>query len=188
MTKKLTILVIGVVLLGITAFSVSSQINPAVSVSAENSSPEVPDAVIYRLIFRHQALLKAKADELERQGKDAKHMRGFFKRRADLTDEQAQAFDEISSQCALELKAIDERAKPIVQAYRAQYPNGQVPHGQLPQPPPVELHQMTKERNELVLRKRDELRAAFGENEFKRFEEFIKNKMARSFNSVSADR
>ncbi len=169
MTKKLTILVIGVVLLGVTLFSFSSQINPAVSVSAENSSPEVPDTVIYRQMFRHAAALKSKADELEREGKDAEHLRAFFKRKADLSDEQAQAFNKISSQCALEIKAIDERAKPIVKAYKEQYPNGQVPHGQLPQAPPAELQQMTKERNELVLRKRDELQAAFGENEFKRF-------------------
>jgi hypothetical protein len=188
MTKKLTILVIGVVLLGITAFSFNSQINPIVPVAAEKISPEVPDAVIYRQMFRHAAALKEKADELERQGKDAKHLRGIFKRKADLSDEQAQAFDEISSQCALEIKAIDERAKPIIKAYREQYPNGQIPHGQLPQAPPVELQQMTKERNDLVLRKRDELRAAFGENEFKRFQEFVKNKVAPGVNSVSAGR
>lgn len=186
MTKKLTVLVIGVVLLAITVFSFSSQINPVVPVSAENNSPEVPDNVVYRHLFRHAATLKAKADELERQGKDAKNLRGFFKRKADLSDEQAQSFNEISSQCVLETKAIDERAKPIIQAYKAQYPNGQVPHGQLPQAPPAELQQMTKERNELVLRKRDELRAAFGENEFKRFQEFVKNKIAPNVSSVSA--
>lgn len=186
MTPKFTIFVIAFVLIAIVALAFSSQLNSAVQTSAQNNSPEVPDAVVYRNLFRHAAALKAKADDLVRQGKDAEHLRGFFKRKADLSDEQAQAFNEISSQCALEIKVIDERAKPIIQVYKAQYPNGQVPHGQLPQAPPAELQQLTNERNELVLRKRDELRAVFGENEFKRFQEFVKTKIAPNVNSVSA--
>lgn len=188
MTKKLIIVAIGVVLFGVTALVFSSQLNSNVRTLAQNNPPEVPDTVIYRHLFRHAASLKAKADELERQGKDAKHLRGFFKRKADLSDEQAQAFNEISSQCALEIKVIDERAKPIIQAYKAQYPNGQVPHGQLPAPPSAELREMTRERNDLVLRKRDELRAAFGEAEFTRFQDFVKNKITPNVNPVSAEK
>ncbi len=187
MTKKLAVLVIGVVLLGITAFSFSSQINPAVPVSAENNSPEVPDYVVYRHLFRHVAAFKAKADELERAGKDASHLRGFFKHKADLSDNEAQELERISSDCALEIKAIDERAAPIIEAFKAQYPNGQVPHGQTPVAPPAELREMTKERNELVLRKRDELRAAFGEEAFASFQKFVKNKIAPNVNPVSAE-
>lgn len=187
MTKKLIVLVIGVALLGITVFSFSRQINSAVPVSAENKSPEVPDDVVYRHLFRHAAAFKAKADELERQGKDAEHLRGFFKHKANLSDGQAQMLDEISSRCALEIKVLDERAKPIIEAYKAQYPNGQVPHGQLPAAPPAELRQLSQERNALVLRNRDELRAAFGEAAFGRFQEFVKNKVAPNVNSASAE-
>jgi len=187
MTKKLAIFVIGAVLLSITAFAFSSQVNSIAQSSAQNNAPEVPDSVVYRHLFRHVAAFKAKADELERQGKDAKHLHGFFKRKADLSDEQARMLEQIASQCALEIKAIDERAKPIIEAYKAQYPNGQVPHGQQPAPPPAELQQMTKERNDLTLRKRDELRAAFGEEAFGRFHEFVKNKVAPNVNQVSIE-
>lgn len=186
MTKKLMIFAIGVVLVGIAAFAFSGQMNFPVRSSAQNNSPEVPDTVVYRHLFR-QAAFNARAGELERQGKDAAHFHNFFKHKADLSDEQARMLDEIALRCALEIKAIDERAKPIIEAYKAQYPNGQVPHGQQPLPPPAELGQMTKERNELVLRKRDELRAAFGEEAFGRFQGFVKNKIAPNVNSVFAE-
>jgi hypothetical protein len=186
MTKKLAILVVGTVLLGVAAFVFSGQKNFSVISSAQNTSPEVPDNIVYQHLFRHVAAFKARADELERQGKDAGNFHRFFKRKADLSDEQTQMLEQIATQCVLEIKAIDERAKPIIEAYKAQYPNGQVPHGQLPAPPPAELREMTRERNELVLRKRDELRAAFGEERFKHFQQFVKNKIASNVNPVSA--
>ena len=187
MTKKSIIFVISVVLIGIAALVFGSQLNPNVQILAQNNPPEVPDEIVYRHLFRHAAALKAKADEAEREGREAGHFRRFFKHKANLSDDEAQALDRIASECAAEIKAIDERAKPIIEAYKAQYPNGQVPHGQRPLPPPVELRQLTKERNELVLRKRDELRAAFGENEFRRFQEFVKNKVAHNVNPVSEE-
>ncbi len=73
--------------------------------------------------------------------------------------------------------------KPI----KAQYPNGQVPHGQKPLPPPAELHDLTMVRNDVALRSRDKLHAAFGEGEFHRFHEFVKSKIAPNVNSVSAE-
>lgn len=187
MSKKLTILVVGLLMLGIIAFVFNSPINSAAPISAQSNSPDVPDQIAYRHLFRHAAAFKAKADENERQGKNAEHLRGFFKHKADLTDAQAQMFDQIAVQCVSEMKLIDDRAKPIIEAYKAQYPNGQVPHGQLPAPPPAELQLLTRERNELVLRKRDELRAAFGEDAFGRFQQFVKNKTAPNVQATSAE-
>ncbi len=187
MTKKLAILVVGIVVFGIVALAFSNQMNSTAVSSAQTNSPEIPDSVVYRHLFRHVAAFKAKADELERQGKEAKNFRGFFKHKADLSDYQAQMLEQIAVQCALEIKLIDERAKPIIEAYKAQYPNGQVPHGQKPAPPPAELRQLTQERNELVLRKRDELRAVFGEEAFGRFQQFVKNKIESNAFSVSTE-
>jgi len=184
MIKKLTIFVVGIVIIGFTVFAFSGQINFTVTSSAQNPMLEVPDNIAYHHLFRHVAAFKTRADELERQGRNAAGFRSFFKRKANLNDGEAQILEQIATQCALEIKAIDERAKPIIQAYRAQYPNGQVPHNQLPAAPPAELRQMTGERNELVLRKRDEMRAAFGEESFRRFQEFVKNKIARNVNPI----
>jgi hypothetical protein len=188
MVKKLAIFVIGAVLFGIAAFAINWQTNSIAQSSIETNKPEIPDSVVYRHLFRHVAALKTKADDFERQNKDAEHLKGFFKRKANLSDEQARRLDEVASQCALGIKTIDERANLIIEAYKAQYPNGQVPHGQKPAPPPAELQQLTNERNDLVLRKRDELRAAFGEEAFGHFQEFVKNKISPNVNPISAEK
>ena len=73
---------------------------------------------------------------------------------------------------------IASRAKPLIAAYKAQYPGGQVPHGQIPGPPPAELRKLSEERDASVLRARDRLRARFGDDEFKRFDNFVKTKIA----------
>ncbi|MGI9090923.1 MAG: hypothetical protein ACR2GG_07465, partial [Gemmatimonadaceae bacterium] len=119
MSKKLTILV-GLLMLGIIALVFNSQVNSAAPNSAQSNSPDVPDQIAYRHLFRHAAAFKAKADENERQGKNAGHLRGFFKHKADLTDAQAQVFDQIAAQCASEMKPIDDRARLIIEAYKAQ--------------------------------------------------------------------
>lgn len=90
MTKKLAILVIGAALVGITVFAFGSQANFTVIGSTQNDPPGAPEQVVYHHLFRHVAALKAKADELERQGKDAAHLHRVFRRKANLSDEQAQ--------------------------------------------------------------------------------------------------
>lgn len=107
MTKKLIIFVIGVFLLGAAAVALSSQVNSNARTSAQNNAPEAPDEIVYRHLFRHAAAFKAKADETERQGKDAAQFRGFFKRKANLSDGEAQVLDRIAAECAAEIKAID---------------------------------------------------------------------------------
>lgn len=180
MSKKLIVLIIGIGLLGGIALIFSSPMSSTAQTSAQTNPPETPDYVPYLFVFRQAASFQAQANELERQGKNASHLRGFFKHKADLSDYEAQMLDQIAAQCAFEIKLLDERAKPIIEAYKANYPNGQVPHGQKLPPPPAELRQLTIERNNLVLRKRDELRAAFGEEAFGRFQKFIKNKVVPS--------
>ena len=116
MIKKTIIFVSVGVLLGITLFCFNIPTNLIVPSSAQNTSPAIPEQIIYRHLFRHIAAFKARADELERQGKDGRSFHDFFKNKASLSDEQAQMLEQTALQCALEMKAIDERAKTTIQA------------------------------------------------------------------------
>jgi hypothetical protein len=80
---------------------------------------------------------------------------------------------------------LDAEAKLIIDAYKAQYPGGQVPHGQTPQPPPVELRRLSEQRDALALQTRDQLRTAFGNN-FERFDKFVKTRVAADTTIVGA--
>jgi hypothetical protein len=138
----------------------------------------VPDHVIYGLFLRHVSMLKKQAIENERRGKDGSGLRSTYKRKADLSDYEADRLEQIATECEQEVTQQDARAKVIIDAFRARYPNGIVPPGETLPPPPPELQAMQIERDQIVLRARDRLRAAFGEQEFTRFEQFIRSEVA----------
>lgn len=95
-----------------------------------------------------------------------------------LNDAQARALESIAAATLQEVEQQDARARRIIDAFRAQYPNGIVPKGKkLPEPPP-ELKVMQEERNAMILRGRDRLRAALGEQEFARFHQFAMRRFA----------
>lgn len=141
-------------------------------------SPDVPEHVAYLHLFRHIAAFKKKAEAVAREGKDGSAFGSYFKRKADLNDDQAQLLEVIASECVGELSRQDAKAKVLIDAYKAQYPGGRVPHGEVPQPPPTELRAMSEARDAIVLRYRDRLRATFGEDEFYRFQGFVKRIVA----------
>src|SRR5205085_1056199 len=162
--------------IGVFALSGSPQITKGPALAANNVSPDIPEHVIYRQIFHQVVAFNEYADQLESQGKDSSSVRTIYKRQAELTDEQALILGRIAAECERDVKQQDLKAKVIIDAYKAQYPDGRVPDGQSPAPPSPELASMQAERNAIILRARDRLRASLGEEEFSRFESFVKRR------------
>jgi hypothetical protein len=160
---------------------------PAQATSPRPQASVIPDSVLYKHLFRHVAAFKKQAEQAVQQGKDGTPMRAFFKHKAQLTDEQARILEEIADDCDREVRLQDAKAKTVIDAYKAQYPGGKVPHGETPKPPPAELKAMTQERNAIILRARDRLRASFGEAEFRRFDGFVKLRIAPNIDLVKPD-
>ena len=185
MKKKYALVVpcIAVLAIGAFAFNHPSP-HPAANAGVTQERPAVPEHIVYRHLFHHTAILSDRADEMDRQGQDGSSLRSVFQRQAALDDGQALILNRIALDCEREVKQQDARAKVIIDAYRAQYPGGRVPSGQTPAPPPPELAGMQAERNAIILRARDRLREAFGEDEFHRFEEFIKNHLASNIRTI----
>ncbi len=217
MDRKLLIFTVGIVLVGITALVITGQIISGGSSSAQDRSSEVPgqivsgdllrplpkgesivdeniavpDGYVYGRLFRQIAAFYAKADEVERDGGDGGHLRNHFKRIAGLDDDQAYSLDKIAGDYIRESVLINARQRALVEAYRAQYPGGQVPHGQRRAPEPPELREIGPERGRLYLRMRDELRNAFGDEAFGRFDGFLRRRITPTntkFFTVDPDR
>jgi hypothetical protein len=146
--------------------------------SAQQKTAVVPDHIVYRHLFHHVVALRKKAEEVEKNGGDATQYRTHFKRKAQLSDDQVRILDETAAEYDQQEKLIEAKAKPLVDAYKAQYPDGKVPHGQKPAPPPAELRALSQERDALVLSTRDKLRAALGDKEFNRFDQFVRTQVA----------
>ena len=127
--------------------------------------------------------MKKKADELERQGKDARFLREFYKRKANLSDDEARSFDEIASDCERLVAQQDAKAKAAIAAALAKNGNGKIEKGARAPEPPPELHALWDERNAIIMRAKYALQASFGDSEFARFENYLKQDVVPHFST-----
>jgi hypothetical protein len=149
------------------------------STPSPQQNGEVPEHIPYRILFHQVYVLNQEADKAERQGRRASAVSfgSWFKQDAALNDHQTRILNEVATSCEEEVRQVDQRAKVILDARRAYYPDGKLMPGQEPLPPSKELAALQQERNETILRCRDRLRIAFGEQEFARFAGFVKRKV-----------
>jgi Carboxypeptidase regulatory-like domain len=89
----------------------------------------------------------------------------LLQREATLTDQGSHTLDTIATECQEELRQLDERAKRIIDDFRAKFPVGKLSRGSKLQPPPPELIAMSAERSAIILRARDKLRQRVLERE-----------------------
>jgi vacuolar-type H+-ATPase subunit I/STV1 len=137
---------------------------------------DVPEHVVYGLLFREVEAFKRKAEEREHQdhGQDAASLRAHHKRRAKLNDHQDFVLGQIAANCQREVARLDRRAKAIIDAEKARHPFGRLKPGEALPAPPEELGRLERQRTDAVLKARDQLRAALGEEEFRRFDDFAR--------------
>lgn len=136
-------------------------------------SGEVPDYAVYGFLFHKVVRLREKTIELQGQGRIGLKRYFPIQREAGLSQGQATALEAIAFACRQQVKQQDQKAKAIIKAFQSGFPEGRVPAGGAP-PPPPELKTMWEERNAMILRARDQLRAVFGEEEFARFDNYAK--------------
>jgi len=105
-----------------------------------------------------------------------------------LDEAQAGALEAIAFACKEDVSRQDQKARGIIMSYRAQFPDGKIPDGVTPPPPPPELKLMWEERNAIILRARDRLRAALGEEAFRRFDQQAKFPFAADDESIKRRR
>jgi hypothetical protein len=146
--------------------------------SQPNSQSQIysaPEHIVYGMLLHHAFVLNRAAEKAERQGKydSALAYRSAFKSDAALNDEQARILDDVAAECEQAVAEQDAKAKVIIAARRAHYQQtGEV------LPPSEELKAMQEERDAIILRYRDKLRAALGEQEWGRFSEFVARRVA----------
>jgi hypothetical protein len=151
--------------------NLAAQISPN---SSLNKDATVPEFVVYGFLFRKVARLSKKTQELRSQGKISEKAYHPLKNEAALSEAQSIALEAISADCEQALAQQDEKAKKIIQAFRERFPPGELPKGTRLPPPPPELITMSQQRNAIILKARDQVRLAFGELAFSRFDTYAK--------------
>lgn len=135
----------------------------------------LPESAKYWVLFRHMTVLEAKAAEVEKRGQDGAPFRAVFRASAQLTEEQAARLSSIAADCVARVEEMDRKALAIIRAARAANPKADFKN---PPPAPAELKRLQHERDALIDAAREELRSAFGEKEFTRFQGFVDEKIA----------
>lgn len=147
----------------------------------------VPEFVIYGFLFKKVSRLSEKTLELRSQGKIGLKPYYPMQKEAALSAAESIALEAIASACQREVDRQDERARIIIQAFRAKFPDGKVPKGTTLPPPPAELITMQQERDAIILQARDQLRLAFGEASFAALDNYAKFRYQPTTRPVSSD-
>lgn len=140
---------------------------------APQPTPEPLDHAAYDFLFRNIVRLREKTSELQAQGRIARKDYYPLKKDVGLSDDHSAALEAIAFACQQQVAQQDAKAKVVIAAFQSRFPGGKVPEGGSP-PPPPELKSMWEERRAIVLRARDQLRLALGEDEFMRLDRYAK--------------
>ncbi len=138
-------------------------------------SSSVSEPVLYRTLFHTVFLLNEEAEAAERAGRTevAQALRRAFWQEAGLGAEESAILDRLAAECEEAVRAVDARAREILTARRANYPDGKLRAGQQPLPPSAELFALQREREAVVLRYRDRLRETFGPQAWEAFDQRV---------------
>ena len=143
-----------------------------------STSPDaLPAEERYFILFRRLVTSPAQnqtSEQAERRGARPNY-RAMFQRNAHLSDEEARALNQIADDCMQKITELDKRARQIIAGYRTDNRSRNVAPGDPLPPPPAELSQLQQERNNLIVAAVEQIRIAFGDTEFKRFDEYVKN-------------
>lgn len=123
----------------------------------------------------YQNFLDRKAADLDLHGGNGDELRNRFQRKLNFSSSQFAIVRQSAQKLDADLKQKDAQAKVIIDAFHAKYPPGKVLT--LP-PPPPELAQLQKEREEIIQQDVADLKTQLGQDKAAKMDGFIQNDFA----------
>lgn len=163
----------------------NQRISPSIQFNATGTTSAIPEQVTLLFLFRHLASFEEKARVAESKGEDGSRYRTLYKRIANLTDGQNDFLMQTATSCASEIKIKDDLARQVSMRLRAQQP-AITPGAPAPLPVPIpELAELQKERDEIIMRYRQNIKDVFG-TDFDRFEAFVHSNITPNLRQKAA--
>lgn len=134
---------------------------------------EVPDEIVYLILFNHLVGLKGEAEKMQARGETLDYHR-MYQEQAALDIPQSQQLFQIAQECLDAIKPIDKQARNVIDEIRAAYPNGEVSAEIDPPPPPADLERLQQEKDAVILTYRDSLQDYLGKKKFAEFDTFAR--------------
>lgn len=191
---------------------VSMNYTTTTSVTAQSATPSpitrwygetkpMPVELMYWSMFQEVQALKEKDAEFYVQGENTAFKNSFLSGRLGLQPSKFAAVENIVNVFFSDLQPIDQRARVVIDEYRAQFPNGElktlVPaptpnlrnptrtqtYQTLP-PAPAEIAQLQNQKNQLILSTKEKLRIALGASEFAAFDGMVKDNATKVLSPI----
>ena len=142
-----------------------------------NAAAAVPDEIVYFILFNHLVGLKAQAEKESLAGKKPINYLELYKQQANLDDYQSQFLFQTADDCINAIKPINEEAKRLIDEARANFPDGKLNSPEDLPPPPKELEDLQKQKNQTVLNYKGILENYLGAVKFAEFDQFARQKI-----------
>jgi hypothetical protein len=137
----------------------------------------VPETVVYAIVFHQAVALKDRADDIDRKGGDGSALRRHMIAKFGLSDQQLLQLNSVAEEFRAEVKDPEERLRASVERFREN--NAQLPRGSRTLPPPSEAATLLAARDAVILRARDRFHYMVGDEDFARLDQAIKARIAR---------
>jgi len=147
--------------------------------NAEALAQRVPRYQVYEHLFSVLAALDRKADELKAKGEDDKRYREFYKRAAGLNEHQWKELQEIVADARKDIEDVDQEAQALIEKIRER--NRQT---NTFAPPSPKLEELQHKKNHIFASVPDKIKEKFGDDEFNRFDKFVRSGLSIDQNGV----
>lgn len=161
---------------------------PAATSAQTQQTRPVPENAVYNEFFYHVNFLRKKAAKEEKAGKEAGQLRAFYKRQAKLDDAQNEKLSKAASDLERELDLMDAKARKVIDKFRADVKALDIKPGEKMPEPPAQLKTMQAERDALVMRAKENLRANLGDEAFGRLDQYVRQNIAPRMTAQRFDR
>jgi hypothetical protein len=135
------------------------------------AKPSLPHVYMHFLLYQNH--LDAVATSREKKGKDGSEFRNHFQQQLGFSNAQFAVVRTTGVRLQTELNDLNAQAISVIKAYRLSHP--QTPGGPLP-PPPPELADLTKQREDLIQKEVAALNSGLGTIPSGRLQDFLQNR------------
>jgi hypothetical protein len=137
---------------------------------SDSLSSSNDEYIAYRHVFAH---IYSESRDKEKSNQEVNAAIELYRYSVPLSEDEANVLTKIALETETKTLAIEEQAMTIIKRFREKL-DAEMKSRKKPSPEPPELQTLQQQRVDTTLRGRDELRKAFGDSTFLRFDKFLK--------------
>ena len=141
---------------------------------SDTSASPSDEYIAYRHVFAH---IYSEAKAKEKSNPDVNAAIELYRNSVPLSEDEAKVLAKIALETETKTLAIEAQAMTIIKRFREKLEAERKSGKKTPSPNPPELQTLQEQRVKTTLQGRDELRNAFGDSTFSRFDKFLKESM-----------